>query len=79
MLLRDGGIIFGRVFIFLYGLLALWTDLPFAFVQPTHVLTGRDQLLDLVKSRECGLRVEGIKDAYPSVLEDLQVITLSLV
>jgi len=68
-----------RVFIFLYGLLALWTDLPFALVQPKHVLTGRDELLGLIKKHEFGLPVEDIKDAYPSALEDLQVTTLALV
>lgn len=64
---------FGRFFIFSYGLLALWTDLPSALVQPKHILTGRDELLGLIKEKECGLPVEDIKDAYPSVLEDLQV------
>jgi transcription initiation factor TFIIE subunit beta len=42
-------------------------------VQPKHILTGRDELLGLIKEKECGLPVEDIKDAYPSVLEDLQV------
>lgn len=39
--------------------------------KPTHVLTGRDQLLSLIiKSKDC-IAVEEVKDAYPSVLEDL--------
>nr|TKV97911.1 hypothetical protein SEVIR_9G525400v2 [Setaria viridis] len=40
------------------------------FYKPTHVLTGRDQLLSLIiKSKDC-IAVEEVKDAYPSVLED---------
>jgi transcription initiation factor TFIIE subunit beta len=49
----------------------------FVLVQPKHVLTGRDQLLDLIKNCE-GIAVEEFKDAYPSVLEDLQVLHHSL-
>lgn len=42
--------------------------------KPTHVLTGRDQLLSLIiKSKDC-IAVEEVKDAYPSVLEDLQAL-----
>ena len=48
-------------------------------MQPKHVLIGRDELLGLIKKHEFGLPVEDIKDAYPSVLEDLQVTTLALV
>lgn len=53
--------------------------MSFALAQPKHVLTGRDQLLGLIKASENGLPVEDIKDSYPSVLEDLQVTTLVLV
>ena len=48
-------------------------------MQPTHVLTGRDQLYNLIKNQEYGIAVEELKDAYPSVLEDLQVIGLVFV
>ncbi|XP_066357468.1 uncharacterized protein [Miscanthus floridulus] len=45
--------------------------------KPKHVLTGRDELLGLIKKHEFGLPVEDIKDAYPSVLEDLQALKAS--
>ena len=48
-------------------------------MQPTHVLTGRDQLYNLIKNQEYGIAVEELKDAYQSVLEDLQVIGLVFV
>jgi len=45
--------------------------------KPTHVLTGRDQLYNLIKNQEYGIAVEELKDAYPSVLEDLQALKAS--
>ncbi|OEL26150.1 hypothetical protein BAE44_0012829 [Dichanthelium oligosanthes] len=42
--------------------------------KPTHTLTGRDQLLSLIKEHVDGIAVEEVKDAYPSVLEDLQAL-----
>ncbi|CAN6296325.1 unnamed protein product [Urochloa humidicola] len=45
--------------------------------KPTHDLSERDQLLKLIKKEEDGIAVEAIKDAYPSVLEDLQALKAS--
>ncbi|KAJ1298563.1 hypothetical protein BS78_01G462900 [Paspalum vaginatum] len=45
--------------------------------KPKHVLTGRDQLLDLIRKCSNGLAVEDVKDSYPSVLEDLQALKAS--
>ena len=63
----------------LYGLIKLCLDIVFALVQPTHDLTGRDQLYSLIKAQEYGIVVEELKDSYPSVLEDLQVTALVFV
>jgi len=63
----------------LYGLIKLCLDIVFALVQPTHDLTGTDQLYSLIKAQEYGIVVEELKDSYPSVLEDLQVIGLVFV
>ncbi|CAN6302095.1 unnamed protein product [Urochloa humidicola] len=45
--------------------------------KPTHDLNGRDQLLELIKKEKDGIAVEAIKDAYPSVLDDLQALKAS--
>jgi hypothetical protein len=45
----------------------------FAYVQSKHDLKGKDQLLVLVRKFPEGLAVVEVKDAYPNVLEDLQV------
>jgi hypothetical protein len=42
-------------------------------MKPAHVLTGRDQLHSLIKKQLDGIVVEEVKDANPSILEDLQV------
>ncbi|KAF8718198.1 hypothetical protein HU200_025689 [Digitaria exilis] len=47
------------------------------FYKPTHDLTGRDELLNLIKKCKDGIAVEELKDAYPSVLEDLQALKAS--
>ena len=52
-------------------------DLVFVFVQSKHDLKGKDQLLVLIRKFHEGLAVVEVKDAYPNVLEDLQV-TLTL-
>ncbi|XBH63693.1 hypothetical protein VPH35_117608 [Triticum aestivum] len=39
-----------------------------------HDLEGKDQLLDLIRCHQEGLAVVEVKDAYPSVLEDLQAL-----
>ena len=49
----------------------------FVFVQSKHDLKGKDQLLVLIRKFPEGLAVVEVKDAYPNVLEDLQV-TLTL-
>ena len=45
----------------------------FAYVQSKHDLKGKDQLLVLIRKFLEGLAVVEVKDAYPNVLEDLQV------
>ncbi|CAL4912856.1 unnamed protein product [Urochloa decumbens] len=45
--------------------------------EPTHDLSGRDELLSLIKKEKDGIAVEDIKDAYPSVLDDLQALKAS--
>ncbi|RLN41943.1 hypothetical protein C2845_PM01G04800 [Panicum miliaceum] len=45
--------------------------------KPTHILSGRDQLYSLIKKQVDGILVEEVKDAYPSVLEDLQALKAS--
>jgi len=47
--------------------------LLFAYVQSKHDLKGKDQLLVLIRKFLEGLAVVEVKDAYPNVLEDLQV------
>ena len=47
--------------------------LLFAYVQSKHDLKGKDQLLVLIRKFPEGLAVVEVKDAYPNVLEDLQV------
>lgn len=42
-------------------------------LQSKHDLKGKDQLLSLIRKYPEGLPVVEVKDAYPSVLEDLQV------
>jgi transcription initiation factor TFIIE subunit beta len=42
-------------------------------VQSKHDLKGKDQLLVLIRRFPEGLAVVEVKDAYPNVLEDLQV------
>jgi transcription initiation factor TFIIE subunit beta len=53
-------------------------DLAFVLVQSKHDLNGKDQLLYLIRKYPEGLPVVEVKDAYPTVLEDLQVTTLFL-
>jgi hypothetical protein len=50
-------------------------------MQPKHVLKGRYELLTMIKQKEYadGLDVGEVIDAYPSVLDDLQVIASCLV
>ena len=48
-------------------------------MQSKHDLNGKDQLLYLIRKYPEGLPVVEVKDAYPTVLEDLQVTTLFLV
>lgn len=43
------------------------------FVQAKHDLKGKDDLLHLIRKFPEGLPVVDVKDAYPSVMEDLQV------
>ncbi|PAN51313.1 hypothetical protein PAHAL_9G584900 [Panicum hallii] len=45
--------------------------------KPAHVLTGRDQLHSLIKKQLDGIVVEEVKDANPSILEDLQALKAS--
>ncbi|KQK23354.1 uncharacterized protein LOC100841072 [Brachypodium distachyon] len=42
-----------------------------------HDLNGKDQLLSLIRDYPEGLPVVEVKDAYPSVLEDLQALKAS--
>jgi transcription initiation factor TFIIE subunit beta len=42
-------------------------------VQPTHNVTGKDGLLALIADFRDGVPVKEVEDAYPSVLDDLQV------
>jgi transcription initiation factor TFIIE subunit beta len=51
-------------------------DLVFVLMQSKHDLNGKDQLLYLIRKYPEGLPVVEVKDAYPTVLEDLQVILL---
>ncbi|XP_047088169.1 uncharacterized protein LOC124700010 [Lolium rigidum] len=39
-----------------------------------HDLKGKDQLLDLIRGHREGLAIVEVKDAYPTVLEDLQAL-----
>ena len=50
--------------------------LLFAYVQSKHDLKGKDQLLVLIRRFAEGLAVVEVKDAYPTVMEDLQVILI---
>ena len=50
--------------------------LLFAYVQSKHDLKGKDQLLVLIRKFPEGLAVVEVKDAYPTVMEDLQVILI---
>ncbi|KAM0889426.1 hypothetical protein ACQ4PT_027704 [Festuca glaucescens] len=47
--------------------------------KPTHVVTGKDELLALIRRFCDGIKVNEVEDAYPSVLNDLQVAKLSMV
>ena len=49
-------------------------NFSFNLVQSKHDLKGKDQLLSLIRKFPEGLPVVDVKDAYPSVMEDLQVI-----
>ncbi|CAA6664679.1 unnamed protein product [Spirodela intermedia] len=42
--------------------------------KPTHHLRGKEQLLSLIRKFPEGLSVADVKDAYPSVMEDLQAL-----
>lgn len=46
--------------------------------QSKHDLKGKDQLLVLVRKHPEGLAVVEVKDAYPTVMEDLQVTLILL-
>ena len=48
-------------------------------VQPTHGVAGKGELLALIGDFRDGIPVKEVEDAYPSVLEDLQVTKLFLV
>ena len=47
-----------------------------SYVQSKHDLKGKDQLLVLIRRFAEGLAVVEVKDAYPTVMEDLQVILI---
>jgi hypothetical protein len=53
----------------------------FSHMQPKHVLKGKYELLNMIKQKEYadGLDVGEVIDAYPSVLDDLQVIASCLI
>jgi transcription initiation factor TFIIE subunit beta len=48
-------------------------------VQPTHNVTGKDGLLALIADFRDGIPVKEVEDAYPSVLDDLQVTKLFMI
>jgi hypothetical protein len=48
-------------------------------VQPTHGVTGKDELLALIRRFCDGITVKEVEDAYPSVLDDLQVTKLFMI
>ena len=48
-------------------------------MQSKHDLKGKDQLLVLIRRFAEGLAVVEVKDAYPTVMEDLQVILILIV
>lgn len=48
-------------------------------MQSKHDLKGKDQLLVLVRKYPEGLAVVEVKDAYPTVMEDLQVSQISYI
>lgn len=50
-----------------------------AYVQSKHDLKGKDQLLVLIRKFAEGLAVMEIKDAYPTVMEDLQVMLILII
>ena len=43
------------------------------YMQPTHNIGGKTQLLSLIKGHVDGIAVADLKDAYPTVMQDLQV------
>lgn len=43
-------------------------------MQSKHDLKGKDSLLTLIRKYPEGLPVVDVKDAYPTVLDDLQVL-----
>lgn len=43
-------------------------------LQSKHDLKGKDQLLSLIRKFPEGLAVVDVKDSYPSVMDDLQVL-----
>jgi len=45
-----------------------------SYVQSKHDLKGKDQLLVLIRRFAEGLAVVEVKDAYPTVMEDLQAL-----
>ncbi|KAF7034318.1 hypothetical protein CFC21_045351 [Triticum aestivum] len=45
--------------------------------KPTHDVTGKGELLTLIKSLPDGLPVSEVKDAYPAVQDDLQALKSS--
>jgi hypothetical protein len=47
-------------------------------MQPKHVLKGRYELLNMIKQKEYADGLD-VGDAYPSVLDDLQVIASCLI
>ena len=48
-------------------------------MQSKHDLKGKDQLLVLIRKFAEGLAVMEIKDAYPTVMEDLQVMLILMI
>ncbi|KAK1661058.1 hypothetical protein QYE76_049217 [Lolium multiflorum] len=45
--------------------------------KPTHGVTGKDELLALIRRFCDGITVKEVEDAYPSVLDDLQALKSS--
>lgn len=50
------------------------TAVIFVLMQSKHDLKGKDNLLTLIRKYPEGLPVVDVKDSYPTVLDDLQVL-----